>query len=449
VGDSRVPRSITETYLAQCRAVIAQSDDSAALFPLTGAQRRFLLTSHLGPDRRPDIVPLFFTFPTGTVDVPRLRRAALRFASRHTALCGAVTVERGIPALRLGPPSVEVREVTAGTTAADAVRAELGLWRSGGPVLRILLARGQDEEDELLAIVLDHVVCDERALGIVTAGLTEAYPEDTPHRTTPEDAAAYRDAVTRQLVAEEEASRPAHLDYWARRLSVLTNQDPDHPGATSPPDDVADNGMLSHRLPAPAGMRGSVFPVLLDAVSAVLRTGTGVPALGYTWGGRPPGTPEILGCFLNTVVHPVHERAVSLDETTATWWDDLEHADTPYDEVLRVARRAGASWSGSLDGFLVFEDLGRRPPLTLGGTTGREVHLATPRRYAAPLAVAFSLGEDLLVRVVWDRGRLADDDARAAGTVLLHTLRHHLDHGADRPTHHGAGRSVAYIPGKE
>ncbi|HEX6359952.1 hypothetical protein [Actinophytocola sp.] len=449
MGDSRVPRSITETYLAQYRAVIAQSDDSAALFPLTGAQRRFLLTSDLGPGRCPDIVPLFFTFPKGTVDVARLRSAALRFASRHTALRGSVTVVRGTPALRLGPPSVEVREVSAGTTVRNAVRAELGSWRAGGPVLRLLLARGPDEEDELLAIVLDHVVCDERALGIVTAGLTEAYTEDIPHRTAPEDAAAYRDAVTRQLAAEEEASRPAHLDYWATRLSVLTNQDPVHPGATSPPDDAADNGMLSHRLPAPEGMRGSVFPVLLDAVSVVLRKGAGVPALGYTWGGRPPGTPEILGCFLNTVVHPVREQAVSLEETAAMWWDDLEHADTPYDEVLRAVRREGASWSGSLDGFVVFEDLGRRPPLTLGGTPGREVHLTTPRRYAAPLAVAFSLGEDLLVRVVWDRGRLADDDARAAGTVLLHTLRHHLDHGADQPTRHGTSRSVAHIPGKE
>ncbi|MFH9501017.1 non-ribosomal peptide synthetase, partial [Streptomyces rimosus] len=99
-----------------------------------------------------------------------------------------------------------------------------------------------------------------------------------------------------------------------------------------------------------------------------------------------------------------------------TWWDDLDHADTPFDEVVRAARSAAVPWTGRLDGLLTFEDLHRRPPLRLGGVAGREVHI-DGRPLQAPFAVSVSYGTDLLVRMAWDRdavpaGRAHDAFAR-------------------------------------
>ncbi|MCG6498108.1 hypothetical protein [Kitasatospora sp. A2-31] len=238
-----------------------------------------------------------------------------------------------------------------------------------------------------------------------------------------------------QLAAEDAAASAAAHAYWAARLCGLGGEGDAGPAARS-------TGMVTHRLPAATGAaRGAVFPALLDAVGAAahrLGEGDRALALGYPWGGRPPGAAPVVGCFLNTLVHPSparpamgradhadHADHASLDELSAAWWDDLDHADTPFDDVVRAARSAGARWSGALDGLLTFEDLQRRPPLVLAGTAGRETHLAG-RPLAAPLAVSASHGDDLLVRLAWDRDRYPDSAAEAAFGALLSTLKRHL-----------------------
>ncbi|SDT18476.1 hypothetical protein SAMN05216371_1482 [Streptomyces sp. TLI_053] len=462
--------SITAAYLTRYRSLASAAGtgpDPVPLLPLTGAQRRFLITRHRDRLARTDIVPLFFAFPRGTVDLPRLRRAALRLARRHPALCGGFTVLRGTPVLRLGEPSVEVARVLVdpsgpaapgavaapgagiGATAVDGA-AGAGLpdgparaallralldWPTDGPALRLLLAAGPQDEEELLAVALDHAACDEQSLGLVTEGLGAAYAEPDEGETAPDAAQAeaveaYRVAVEGQLDAEARAAGEAAQRHWAARLGALA----DAPDAAGPAGPARSTGMAVDRLPAVTGAaRSGVFPALLDAVAAAahrLDGGDRVLALGYPWGGRPADTAPVLGCFLNTLVHPAPPGPPRpLDALGADWWDDLDHADTPYDEVVRAARSAGASWSGALDGLLTFEDLHRRPPLLLGGVAGREVHLAG-RPLAAPIAVSASHGEDLLVRLAWDRERYPDAAAEAAFAVLLATLRHHLGTGA-------------------
>ncbi|MFJ8435501.1 non-ribosomal peptide synthetase [Kitasatospora sp. NPDC094019] len=447
--------SITAAYLTRYRSLASAAGTGAGpapLLPLTGAQRRFLITRHRDRLARTDIVPLFFAFPRGTVDLPRLRRAALRLVARHPALRGEFTVLRGTPVLRLGGPSVEVARVPvdpAGPAATDdaagtglpdgAARAALLRalldWPTDGPALRLLLAAGPEDEEELLAVALDHAACDEQSLGLVTEGLGAAYtdPDGGEHAPGPgpdEAVEVYRAAVEGQLATEARAAGEAAQLHWAARLGSLA----DAPEGTGPAGAARSTGMAVDRLPAVTGAaRGGVFPALLDAVAAAahrLDEGGRVLALGYPWGGRPAGTAPVLGCFLNTLVHPAPPGPPrALDALGADWWDDLDHADTPFDEVVRAARSAGASWSGALDGLLTFEDLHRRPPLVLGGAAGREVHLAG-RPLAAPIAVSASHGEDLLVRLAWDRERYSDAAAEAAFAALLATLRHHLGAGA-------------------
>lgn len=429
-----MPPSITAAYLARYRSV-AVADGPPNLLPLTGAQRRFLISRQLDPQHRPDVVPLFFAFPRGTVDLPRLHRAAVRLAGGHPALRGRFGTVRGTPVLQLGDPSVEVALAPVGPadTARGALLRALLDWPADGPALRLLLAADPDGDEELLALALDHAACDEQSLGIVTAELTEAYARDERSAGDPaaDGSAGYREAVELQLAAEAAAANAAAQAHWAARLGGLGG-----PGGTAatgrrgrgaPPQPT---GMLSERLPAATGAaRGAVFPALLDAVSAAahrLLDTDRTLALGYPWGGRPPGAPPVLGCFLNTLVHPAAAGPPrSLDELGDAWWDDLDHADTPFDELVRAARSAGAQWSGEPDGLLTFEDLQRRPPLVLDGTEGRETHLAG-RPLGAPLAVSASHGEDLLVRLAWDRDRCPDDAAEAAFALLLTTLSHHL-----------------------
>ncbi len=118
-------------------------------------------------------------------------------------------------------------------------------------------------------------------------------------------------------------------------------------------------------------------------------------------------------------MHPAF--ACGPDDLTTTWWDDLDHADTPFDEVVRAARTAAVPWTGQLDGLLTFEDLHRRPPLELDGVAGREVHI-DGRPLQAPFAVSVSYGADLLVRLAWDRDAFPDGLAHDAFAALTAEL---------------------------
>ncbi|RGD55784.1 non-ribosomal peptide synthetase [Kitasatospora xanthocidica] len=432
--------SITAAYLARYRSAAAESP--VELLPLTGAQRRFLITRRLTPQSRSDIVPLMFAYPRGTLDLERLARAATAVAAHHPALCGGFATVRGTPVLRAGGPSAEAARipVAPGGTARAALREALLDWPADGPALRLLVAADPDGEpsadpsgaEELLVVALDHAACDEQSLGVLTAELSAAYEQDEPPAAgpTPQALADYRQAVELQLDAEDAAGGPAAQAYWGRRLGGLTGA-----GGSA----ATSTGMLTERLPAAEGAaRGAVFPALLDAVGSALHrlhrtegpsrpeTGGGALALGYPWGGRPAGAPAALGCFLNTLVHPATPGPVAdLDALADAWWDDLDQAGTPFDEVVRAARTAGAPWSGALDGLLTLDDLHRRPPLVLGGTPGRETPL-DGRPLAAPMAVSASHGDDLLVRLAWDRDRFPEADAHAAFDDLLAVLRHHL-----------------------
>ncbi|MFI6638513.1 non-ribosomal peptide synthetase [Streptomyces sp. NPDC050504] len=457
--------SITTQYLARYRRAVGSAADPDGPLPVTGAQRRFVLARRLAPGGRPDVVPLFFAFPAGTVDLDRLRRAAGHLAARHPALRARTEVLRAAPVQRLCAAEALVERAAArpGESAADALRRELARWAPEGPPLRLFLADAskdrapddprtdRDEPVELLALALDHAVCDEQSLGRITADLTDAYraglgPADVPQDLAAEEAQGYRDAVHLQLAAEERASAPRSLAYWARRLASVRTEAPrpPHPsrlataGATEPAWS-ADPAFPTHPagaaravLPVAAGdSRAAAFPVLLGAAATAARAlyGPGpVPLFAYPWGGRPAAAPPVLGCFLNTVVHPALDGGP--DEVTTRWWDDLDHADTPFDEVVHAARAASSPWSGKLDGMLTFEDLHRRPPLALGGVEGREVHVEG-RPLRVPFAISVSYGSELLVRAAWDRSAFSDAHAEEAFAALVGEL--HARTGAMAP----------------
>ncbi|MEV6956266.1 condensation domain-containing protein [Streptomyces sp. NPDC051183] len=421
--------SITSQYLARYRRFADDRSDS--LLPATGAQRRFVLVRSLDPAGRPDLVPMFFAFPQGTIDPERLRAAARRLAARHTALRSRPTVIRGTPVLSVAAdPDVSVTRpgLVPGESPAEALRRALAAWDVQGPSLRLFLVRDEEREEDVLAVVLDHAVCDGRSLARIVDELGAAYGEEaTDGHPTPQETraelAAYRDAVLGQLAAEEKAETPEAAAYWADRLHAVHDHAP-VPRPARVREGARPGGAAQARLPAHDA--GVSFPGLLDACRSAARELYGpdraVP-LGYPWGGRPTGAEPVVGCFLNTLVFPVDTGHGPGSQVAAdAWWDDLDHADVPFDAVVAAARAAGSRWSGGLDGLLTVDDDTRRPPLRLAGVEGREVHV-DGRPVRGPFAVSVTQGAEIRLRMVWDRAVLGDETAHRAFDVLTRALR--------------------------
>ncbi|MEE4419205.1 non-ribosomal peptide synthetase [Streptomyces bugieae] len=431
--------SITSQYLARFRR-LDDGDGAPALLPVTGAQRRFVLVRAMDPAGRPDLVPMFFSFPRGTVDLARLAAAARRLAALHPVLRARPEVLRGTPVLRLGPPEVPVTRVSRapGEDAAAALRRVLRDWAPQGAPLRLFLtadgAEGADAPDaegprEVLAVVLEHTACDGQSLNRIVEELGAAYAEDrAADGPSTADAAAeldaYREAVLLQLAAEDRAGSPAAMAYWGDRLRAVGER----ARSTNGPQSLARYGLPSGSAERriPASETGASFPQLLDACRAAAEVlyGKGhVVPLGYPWGGRPSGAAPVLGCFLNTVVFPTATGTgpATPEETAGAWWDDLDHAGTPFDAVVHAARAAGSGWRGGLDGLLTVDDARRRPPLRLGGVDGREIHI-DGRAVRGPFAVSVTQGPELQLRMVWDRAVHSDETAEHAFAALTGAL---------------------------
>lgn len=427
--------SITNQYLERYRR-LSPAGGAPGLLPVTGAQRRFVLVRSMDPSGRPDLVPMFFAFPRGTVDRARLEAAANRLAALHPVLRARPVVLRGTPVLHLEEPEIPVTRLplAPGEDAATALRRALAEWPLQGPPLRMFLTDGRGragDAEEVLAVVLDHIACDGQSLGRVVDELTAVYGEG-PAAAGPEPAdaaaelAAYREAVLLQLDAEERAGSPEAMAYWGDRLRAVREQAPaPRPESPAPAASRLISGSAVMRLPAPPA--GVPFPELLDACRAAARVLYGpehVVPLGYPWGGRPPSAAPVLGCFLNTVVFPAvtGEAPSAADATAGAWWDDLDRADTPFDAVVHAARAAGSGWTGRLDGMLTVDDAQRRPPLRIAGVEGREIHI-DGRPVRGPFAVSATQGAELHLRMVWDRAVLPQDTAEAAFAALVDALR--------------------------
>ena len=398
--------SITDSYRRRV-AQVRTTADGADLLPVTGAQRRLHHLAALDPHGRPAVVPLAIEYPAGTVSVARLQRAAAHVIRHHPALRAWVGVLGGIPVQRIGDIDVDVTDALDGGPAPSLVRAALDDWPAGRR-FRVFLARDGDGERELLTLAFDHVVCDEFSIGEVLARLSAAYHGDVEAPPEAEAVTRYRDAVDRQLDREAAASGPDALAHWARRLRQARpgRWGRGHPGDVSGPSRSVGRTL---GLPALGGVgRSRLFPTLLAACHVAVAPDPDIAPPSFTWGGRGEEAEPVVGCFLNTVMacRPGEDDDPFTDVLHG-WWDDLEWIDTPFDEVVRLARREGAAWTGHLDVLVTLDDRTRRPALVLDGVAGRETPLPG-MRVQAPVVVSASYDVDRLhLRVDHDSSLVA------------------------------------------
>jgi hypothetical protein len=403
--------SIAGNYLARA----ARLD---AAFPLTGAQRRFLLARRLSEAAVADLVIMVVEFPAGVVQLDRLRAALAHVAAEHPVLTARPRYMAGV--LVLDPqeeaPVVRRHDPRGTETGVETLHRLLAERPTDAPMLSVHLVPAVSPAGpvELIGIFIDHVCCDERGLSLLIAELARAYER----RLGPADAVpgrqadVYRTAVLAQLEAEAAASTDEYLGYW---LSRLEKSGARMPGL--PPTNRSINAAFATAV-IPGGTRRAAAPAALRAaaLAAEVHVGSDTPALlAYPWGGgqRPDGIP---GSFLNTVLFPVAAAdRRELARVTELWWDDLDYAETPFDEVLRVTRRLGEGWTGQLDCLVSFEDVTRRAPLRLGGVEGIERHLERPVVLRAPFEVTVSFASQITIRMVWDPSLVAD----AAGAEMM------------------------------
>lgn len=358
-------RSITGTYLKHYASVHNGADD---VMPLTGAQRRFHHTRSADPGDRVRVLPVFLEFPPGLLSTDRLEHATRSVLLRHPALRGAADTVGGVPVLRIGPVPEEpiVQDIVASDTDA-AVWAALDDWPAGRGSFRVLLAR--DDRRDLLAIGLDHLVCDGESTGLVLDELMSAYQsgERVPDSVAAAELRRYRDVVQRQLAREHAASEPEALAHWTSRVR---DAGPGRWGRDRDPSEPHGQSSAWERVATPESSTQRPFPVLLAACHTALARIPGTAPVAYTWGGHDNADNAdeagVVGCFINTVLANPCD-----DDVRESWWEDLEFVDTPFDEVVRAARASHAPWTGHLDLILTVIDRTHRPAPVLDGVPGR------------------------------------------------------------------------------
>ncbi|MFD0267736.1 hypothetical protein ACFVGY_14240 [Streptomyces sp. NPDC127106] len=449
-------------YLERFRARHAEEYPAGAtrrILPAAGTQRRFAAMAAVSGRRL--AVPLFMAVPAGLVDARHLDAALRVLADRHPALRCRVVVDRGLPVQEWAAdrtPRLAVAHVGSADAAGRAAAAAIRAVEDGrtATALHTVLLRGP--EQDLLGFVFDHAVVDETSLRLFTADLFRVLDGGRPDGSADpaglpagepaggDPWTAFRDAVWTHVAAEAAAGdRVGHwvgrltpvARRWAARRASAPEQHASAPGGASAPDQVPGvvRPLEPAPLPAPVGRaRAALFPLALASLHLALRdTGVGAPTtVGYAWGARTDAAAHTVGCFMNTVLSASastapagspHDAARFAERFVDAWWQDVDHADVPFDEVVgAVGRATRIGWPGEADALLVLEDVRDRTPLRLAGRPVAEwlPPLLSPK---AGLSGALRLDADeLRLRVLVAPGtpaaRCADGIAAAWRTRL-------------------------------
>jgi amino acid adenylation domain-containing protein len=344
-----------------------------ALAPLSPVQQRLWFLDRLQPGS--PVYNLAWTFRLrGVLDIEVLQTAVNALVARHAVLRTRFIESDGEPlqaiaeniAVPLDVLSAEQPESVAGSWEAR-LKTCLQLLRfdlAHGPLLQaIVLPVAKD--DQVLAIVVHHIVADGWSLGILSRELSTLY--NAALAGQPAKLARlplqYADYAIRQRAALEGGELERQLGFWQKQLK---NAPPflDLPADRPRPALSTNRGArcfqllppeLQFRLKALAQAEGcTLFMVLLAAFDVLLARYAGSEdiVIGTPVAGRPRTELEgLIGFFVNTLVLRTEPRGNPrfcelLQRVKRCTLDAWSNADVPFEqlvEVLKPPRSTGRS----------------------------------------------------------------------------------------------------------
>ena len=335
-----------------------------ATIPLTFSQQQVWLHAQLAPDA-PVYNEPFTVHRKGPLDVAALERSFTEIIRRHEAWRTTFPVVNGQPVQMVHPPFeiklpvVDLRNLPQPEAAAEALRlagedARHPFDLVAGPLVRTKLVR-LAEEDYRLFVTCHHLIFD----GITgyqvflpeLVSLYQAFSHSLPS-PLPELPFQYADYAVWQRESESGEALKPQLDFWRQRLagSVPVLQLPvDRP---RPDVETFRGAMQSFTLSREltTGLRElsrqqgvTLFMTLLAALNTLLARYSGQDEIlvgSITAGRDHPGTQELLGFFLNTVVlrtdlggDPMFQDLLARVRNTTI--DALSHDKVSLEQVVR------------------------------------------------------------------------------------------------------------------
>jgi len=358
--------------------------------PLMDSQLRFALTAERTGRRLS--VPLVFRAPPSTLRTAVVDDVVQSIASGNPALSCRVGFSRGITRQEWQPSGCDFAELAApdSETAAEQTAAAVDDFETSldEPAMAARLIRTPDADDLLL--ILDHTFVDEQSLLLVKSQLaTPPRPDGTPW-------SRYEAAVEDRLAFEAAAARGPGPAFWSERLGTIAGALP-AARLTSRSGSI----IVFPAVEVPHGFSGSLFPYVLLALHGALRDVSGSPAvIGYPWGLRNPAFPDVVGCFMNTVISVGAAGSPdTADDFLDRWFREIDHADVPYSSVAALE----PAFSGSVSAFITLEHVGDR---TVGIAGVPAVEIPSSHGYPAPgaptEAVVVAAGNEVQLRLIVD-----------------------------------------------
>ena len=331
--------------------------------PLSFSQQRFWFLHQFDPGAVEYNVHAAFRL-RGELDLDALAVACAALIARHEVLRTVVATADGLAHQVVRPPadvppSLSVVDVSAlaavdrDTQLDRLLRQEIStpFDLREGPVLRLLLARG-DERDHLLVFGLHHAFTDGWTMGVLAGELSALYNAERTGRPAELEAlpVQYPDYAAWQ---REQLSGPAlrdQLAYWRERLDGLVPLDLP---LDKPRPAVKTSAGAVHRLTLPAELTAglkelarrtntTLFMTLVAACQVLFARYSGQRdiALGTPVSGRErPELEPLAGCFINTVVlrtavDELESYVDFLGRVRETVLGAFEHQDVPFDQLV-------------------------------------------------------------------------------------------------------------------
>ena len=358
-------------YSAAVAAVLAEGGSAAGTIetqardqalPQSLAQNRLWLLWQLEPQSAAYNIPAGLHL-RGELDVAALQASFQALVARHESLrtlfdeVDGQAVQRILPSQAFTLRHLDLEGQSPAEVAArreDEAQQPFDLRQ--GPLLRVTLARLDDEEHQLW-VTLHHIVADGWSLNILLDEFARLYAAQGQAVQLPELTLGYADygQWQRQWLAEGESAR--QLDYWMSKLGhelPVLDLCTDQPRASQQHSRAA-----RHSLKVPAALtsalkdlareqQASLFMVLLAGWQAVLHrySGQGDIRVGVPNANRPRlETQGMVGFFINTQVLRAEldgrlPFAGLLAQARQATLEAQAHQDLPFEQLLEALPQA-------------------------------------------------------------------------------------------------------------